>query len=722
MKKELLVPAGNKECLIAAVFNGADAVYLALKKFGARKYANNFSNEDVIDAIKFCHLYGVKVYVTMNTLVKNAEVNAFLDQVRFLYKNGVDAILMQDFGMICLVREMFPNLEIHASTQANNSSYETVKLFYDLGIKRVVFSRELSLEEIESIDIPIEKEVFIHGALCVSYSGCCLMSSMLGGRSGNRGECAGSCRLKYDLLDGNKTIINDKYLLSTKELNTARYIDRLLNSSIYSLKIEGRMKGPLYVGFITNFYRRLIDGKDINLEDEFDKLKTIFNREFTKGRIFNENDKDLMNINSPNHLGLQIGKSSISKNKIKIVLNKGRFLRQGDAIRFVNSKQGMVVNYLYDKDGLLCNEAENICYVDNKLNIREDDIVSKTQDISLEKEYSLLKPRKIEVEFDVEAKINNNLVITISDGVHKLTENGNVVEQAKNSPTDKNTIINHLNKLGDTPFSCNKFNIEIDNDVFIQIKQINVIRRSLVNKLVEARKEVNIKFIEKKPVFILNNFKDFTNNSRISCLVNNEEQLKACLDLKVDNIYVNNLKLYDKYRDNKNIIFVVPRCELKISNLLEDKNLVSEYFKFDNTNSYGNYSLNVFNIYTAYYLNKFSLLNIPISVELNREEIEEFIKLFKNKFNGYLNFEVLSYGRVENMVIKGNILKLSDDKCRYMLRDKKLRKFPIYYYYGKTHILNYQRISITKINNCCVRLDFYDENFDEVREIVKSYQ
>ena len=227
---ELLVPAGDMECLRQAVYNGCDAVYLACKSFGARKFAKNFDNEEIIEALKFCHLYGVKVYVTMNTLVKNNEVDTFLDQVDFLHKNGVDALIMQDFGMICLVREMYPNLEIHASTQANISSKEICKLYYDLGVKRVVFSRELSIDEIDNIDVPIEKEAFIHGALCISYSGECLMSSMLGGRSGNRGECAGSCRLPYTLKEGNKIISKNKYLLSTKELNTSSKIDRLLNS------------------------------------------------------------------------------------------------------------------------------------------------------------------------------------------------------------------------------------------------------------------------------------------------------------------------------------------------------------------------------------------------------------------------------------------------------------------------------------------------------------
>ena len=197
LKHELLVPAGDMQCLTQAVANGADAVYIGCKNFGARKFAKNFDNNEIQQAVKICHLYGVKLYVTMKTLVRDEEVPYFLGQVEFLYRSGIDAILIQDFGMLCLVRKKYPELEVHASTQANTSSNETAKLFYDLGVKRVVFSRELSLEEIKNIDVPIEKEVFIHGALCISYSGCCLMSSMIGTRSGNRGECAGICRMPY---------------------------------------------------------------------------------------------------------------------------------------------------------------------------------------------------------------------------------------------------------------------------------------------------------------------------------------------------------------------------------------------------------------------------------------------------------------------------------------------------------------------------------------------
>ena len=276
-KHELLVPVQDMECLKQAIANGADAVYGGCQNFGARKFAKNFTDEEMIEAIRLCHLYDVKFYVTMNTLVKDAEVSDFLKQVEFLYKNGVDAIIMQDFGMISYVLKKYPNLEVHASTQFNNSSYDVVKLLYDMGVKRVVMSRELTLQEIEEIDVPIEKEVFIHGALCISYSGCCLMSSMIGGRSGNRGECAGSCRLPYKLYYKDRLLSDSKYLLSTRELNTSSRFLELLNSNIYSFKIEGRMKSPEYVGFITKLYRRLIDnsGNISDLDLETEKLKTI---------------------------------------------------------------------------------------------------------------------------------------------------------------------------------------------------------------------------------------------------------------------------------------------------------------------------------------------------------------------------------------------------------------------------------------------------------------
>ena len=717
-KHELLVPAGNMECLKQAVYNGCDAVYLACKSFGARKFANNFDNDEIIEAIKFCHLYGVKVFVTMNTLVKNNEVEQFISQARFLHKNGVDALIVQDFGMICLLREKFPNLEIHASTQANISSRDICKLYYDLGVKRVVFSRELSIDEIDSIDVPIEKEAFIHGALCISYSGCCLMSSMLGGRSGNRGECAGSCRLPYTLEKDGKIISKDKYLLSTKELNTSSKIDRLLDSSIYSFKIEGRMKSPLYVGFITNFYRHLIDKKEFDLDKETDRLKTIFNREFTVGRMFNEKDNNFMNIDSPNHKGLNIGEViDVNRDKIKIKLNNT--LNQQDAIRFVNSNKGFIVNYLYDEKGKLVSSADNICYVDNKVELTELDTVAKTQDFKLEEEYSRLEnKRKVNISIRVEALLDNKLFIEFNDGENKVSMSGEIVQKAINSAISKEDVERQLSKLGNTPFICNDFNINVDDNVFIQIRELNEIRRNLVDKLLEIRQNIANEIVELDVSFekVLDDKKDICK----SFVVRNKSQLDKCISINNSKVYVVDKDLYEEYKDNNNVYYYIPREEFDINGNLVERSLVSDYSEYD-SDVIGNYTLNVFNIYTAYYLRKIGIKRVCLSVELSEDELLEFIRLYEEKFGSY-DFEILVYGRVENMIIKGNILGIESFYNNYNLIDFKDRVFPVYYDGVNTHILNYENknIDISKFTGLCnLRYDLYDEDINNIDNVLK---
>lgn len=722
-KHELLAPAGDMECLRQAVFNGCDAVYIACKNFGARKFATNFSDDEIVAAIKFCHLYGVKIYVTMNTLVKNSEVEAFLKQVYFLHSHGVDALIVQDFGMICLLREKYPNLEIHASTQANTSSKETCQLFYDLGVKRVVFSRELSVDEIDQIDVPIEKEAFIHGALCISYSGCCLMSSMLGGRSGNRGECAGTCRLPYTLEKNGKVISDKKYLLSTKELNTSSEMNRLMDSSIYSFKIEGRMKNPLYVGFITRLYRRLIDGDNVALDQELDKLKTIFNRKFTTGRLFGESDEGLMNRESPNHLGLNIGKViDVNDKKIKIKLDKGRKINQYDAIRFLNSKKGLVINFLYDESMKLVSSSDNVFYIDNKVGLTTCDTVSKTQDYLLNKEFSLNAEKRIGVSFRVRAKLGFPLFVEISDGVHKFSIEREGVAEAIKAPSTKEDFLKQLKKLGNTPFALNNVEFEVDEGIFVQIRLLNEIRRELVERLIAARENDKAKVEEVECVF--EKFTDTASCSskRVCCLVHNERQLVTCLDLDVSRVYVTSKGLYEKYKDDSHVYYALERCVNNIDDKLVSRNFVSDYFEFGARDIVGNYSLNVTNIYTAYYLRKLGLKSIPLSVELTESEIEKFIECYRCKF-GLTLFEVMSYGRVCNMVIKGNILDIEKNIFEYNLVDFKLRKFPVYFNGVNTYILNYEVRKIQKNESYgFVRLDFYDEDCDKIRQVVKMYQ
>ena len=311
-KTELLSGAGDLETLKVAVKCGADAVYVSLKDYGARKYAKNFTLEELEEATKYCHLYGVRIYVTVNTLIHDNELEDVLDTISKLYDIGVDALIMQDVGLICLVRKKFPNMEIHVSTQAHNCSKECIKFWEDAGVTRVVLARELSMQEISEIKTPLELEVFIHGALCVSYSGQCLISSKMFGRSGNRGECSQVCRFCFDMHRNNEKLnLSDKYLLSMKDLCSKDQIKELLDLGIASLKIEGRMKSKYYVGVVTKFYRKLIDKYYNNekleyTEEEYKELLTVYNREFTKG--FLGNDTDVVNPKTCNHQGIKLGK------------------------------------------------------------------------------------------------------------------------------------------------------------------------------------------------------------------------------------------------------------------------------------------------------------------------------------------------------------------------------------------------------------------------------
>ena len=726
IKHELLAPAGNMECLKQAVFSGADAVYVGCKKFGARKFASNFTNDEIIEAIRLCHLYGVKIYATMNTLVKNDEVDSFLNQVEFLHKNGIDAILIQDFGMLCLVLEKYPNLEVHASTQANTSSKETAELFYKLGVKRVVFSREMSLEEINSIDVPIEKEVFVHGALCICYSGCCLMSSQIGHRSGNLGECAGSCRLPYTLKHKGKILANNKYLLSTKELNTSINFKKLLESNILCFKIEGRMKSPEYVGFITRFYRNLIDNyEQTNIKKANSQLKTIFNRGFTTGHLFNCAEEELMNTKSPNHIGLQIGKAiEVTKDKIKIKLDKP--LNQQDGIRFLNSNKGLIVNYLYNKNKKLVNTASDVCYIDNKIGLTENDIVCKTIDYNLNKTLKELPSRKIPVTITVEAHINKNLSIElIDDQNNKISLQGNIVEKARTEAITQERIKQQASKLGNTPFECRKVYLKCDGEIFISIKELNDIRRSAVEELIQKRQNCKAKFVSKNVEFKKLQTKKMSPGT--IAIVKTEEQLLTCLSNNIERIYTEEKSLYEKYKCKQNIFYKSKRCQLELKDNVYNSSLVSDYFDFSKYEDlFGDYGLNVYNIYTAYYLYKLGLQAVTISVELSQLEIEQFIRLYESTFKEKSTFQMLCYGTVENMIIKGNILNINKGDYDYCLTDIKSRVFPVFYDGTLTHVMNFEqrkeKISSYLKENIQIRLDFHQETEDEVYSIIKKYQ
>ena len=317
-KPELLSPAGNIECFFAAIENGADAVYLGLKDFSARAGADNFTIDEVSKAIAYAHKRSVKVYITLNTLIKTCEMGQVVDCLIALEELQPDALIIQDLGLLYLIQSQFPHFQLHASTQTTIHNLAGVKQLERMGFKRVVLARELSIDEINKIlgNTSIEIEVFVHGALCYSYSGLCFFSSMTGGRSGNRGMCAQPCRMYYKSQNG-----SDGYLFSMRDLSTISRINELKDAGIYSFKIEGRMKSPQYVAVVTHAYRQAIDGNLANLDDTIHQLKTVFSRETANSYLFPKNGygnvkkvsnsqfktSDMINSSYPSNIGSYAG-------------------------------------------------------------------------------------------------------------------------------------------------------------------------------------------------------------------------------------------------------------------------------------------------------------------------------------------------------------------------------------------------------------------------------
>ena len=738
MKKELLSPVGSREALYQAIHNGADAVYLGGKKFGARMFANNFDKEEIKKAIDYCHLYGVKIYITINTVVFDSEIDEFLDYVEYIYKSGVDAVIMQDIGMITLVRSKFPDLEIHASTQVHNYNEEGIKLLKSLGVTRVVLARELSLDEINHLHVDIEKEIFIHGALCVCFSGCCLFSSMNTNRSGNRGECVASCRLPYKLYKNKEEIKTDGYyLLSTKELNTSTELKKILDSDITSLKIEGRMKSPEYVGFITRFYRKLMDNyyenKSLMVSSkDLEELKTLFNREFTRGYLFNAYGKELMNIKSPNHIGLTIGRViSINDKYIKIKLDHD--LYQEDAIKFLGIDKGMVINKLYDDKMLLTNLVKkgNIAIIDNKVGLNRLVDVAITISNHLLKKLQNYEEKKIDVTFDVEAFMDKPLLVHVSDGKNNVVVYGNIVQQSMNQPITKENINRQLSKLGNTPFRVQNIKINMDNHIFVPLKELNELRRDAVQKLIAKRVEVPCKKVYDT---VISSHKKVMKDVKLGILVRNEEQLLVSLSNNLDYIYVTDFLLYNKYKDHSNIYF---RTNRVISTFPEFSNMnllitelggIHKYTK----NNYvcSDYYLNVTNNASINLLEKLGVKRVTLS-----PEVKDLSSITTN-----IDAEIVIYGRIELMITKycplNMLINKDNKKCnlclngdKYYLKDQNNHCYPLLNDKHITHIMDHKNINL--VNNIkelkkkginCFRIELFDEDSTEVNTLIKNVQ
>ena len=710
--KELLIPAGNMECFKVAVHSGADAIYLAGLRFGARAYAGNFTDEELIEAIKYAHLYGVKVNVTVNTLIYESEIDDAINYLEFLYKNGVDAVIIQDIGLIYVAKKKFPNLEIHASTQVHNTNQNELNLLEDLGVKRAVFARELSVDEIDSITTSLEKEAFIHGALCISYSGECLFSSIILNRSGNRGECAQMCRLPYKLESDGKIIkTNGKFLLSPKDLNTSLSLKKVLDSSIYSLKIEGRMKSPEYVYIITSLYRHAIDsyietGK-VSIDDkELEKLKKIFNRGFTKGFIFNEENNNFTNQKRPNHMGVEIGRV-ISYNNCVAKIKLDDNLSINDGIRILGKDDtGMIVTSMM-KNGSRVKEAFKgdivSIRIDDKVAI--DSMVLKTKDtILIDEIYSKItsKSRKVDIDMSFKANIDG-MSLTIRHNDIEVISYGAKPDKAINREVTYDDIKTKLLKLGDTPYKVDKLDINLEPGLFINIKDINELRRDAINKLNEKRLEV-IPYIEKEYTIDIPDFKCEKNVNYKVGSISIFNKLKD-----YHNIYVDDINLYEKI---PNSIYLLPR----VNRIYEDLERV-EVSELGGLNKYKNVGvgpfLNAVNSYTVAFLHSIGANMVTLSYEITEDKVERLIDIYHKRYNKHPNIEVIVYGSIEAMISKYNLLKYFklDENNIYYLVSKFKDKYPVkikdnkmLIYYDRKRCDDYNYFDVG-VNNIRIDLD-----------------
>lgn len=510
-RPELLAPAGGWDALVAAVQNGADAVYLGGRQFNARRGADNFDLEQIAAAVDYAHLRGVKIYVTVNILLADTELREAVRFLRAIYNTGADAAIVQDLGLIRLARRAVPELELHASTQMTAHNLPGVEFLRDAGLKRVVLARELDLDSIRRIreQAGIQLETFVHGALCVCYSGQCLMSSLIGGRSGNRGRCAQPCRLEYRLVDaGGRTVAEaaglGEYLLSPRDLNLSRYIPRLIEAGIDSFKIEGRMRRPEYVATVVRVYRALIDraaaGEEFSVTGtEAVELAQIFNRGFTTGYFFGHPGRELMSFKRPNNRGILLGRvKRYNRHTGRVEIELEAPLAAGDGVEVWVTRGGRVgaeVHNLWVK-GRQVESAPAGAVVEIELagHVRPGDRVFKTHDAALmhralQSYSSSRETLRIPLDMRVRARVGEPLLLEADDrkGVVVRACTNTLGEPARKRPLTAGFLASQLDRLGNTPFVLGLLECDIEGEVMLPVSEINEVRRQVVEKIARER-------------------------------------------------------------------------------------------------------------------------------------------------------------------------------------------------------------------------------------------
>ncbi|MEF9933270.1 MAG: U32 family peptidase [Cetobacterium sp.] len=700
----IIAPAGNFERFYAAIKAGADEIYMGIKGFGARRNADNFTLTEYKEAIDYAHERGTKVLLTLNTVMMDNEIEALYMNLKALYEHGLDAVIVQDMGFFKFVKENFPNLEIHGSTQMTVANHVEANYLKSIGFSRVVLPREMSYEEIKSIreKTDIELEIFVSGSICISYSGNCYMSSFIGGRSGNRGMCAQPCRKTYKTEDG-----EEGYLLSPKDQFLGfEEVQKLKEIGVESIKLEGRMKDPNYVFETVSYYKSLIAGVD-----KEERTSSLFNRGYAKG-YFSENRDDLMNSNYASSLGKNIGIVFGKELELedRVVLGDGILYLSKDFEKLgggyinkieIKGKNGFSKEANVGDTIILLQPPKGAKYV-FKSYAKEvnDDVESsmkkadKLLDIDMKFEARVGKKAKLEI-----TAINNRNEKVVID-----IETENNIELAQKKSTTEEVVKEKLSENGDTTFWAKDIQVTLDENCFIPLSVIKSLKREgtekLKIKLIESYKRV-----APTKQFILTSKEIIVKDPIFSAIVSNKEQEEVLRELGIKKIYQ---KGYDVAREgNLNEIDLSSKLATNLYQILENNNSMVTL----------GWNLNITNRYALYQLETIKNLDtVILSPELSYNRIKEIGETRVKK-------AILGYSRPRGMYIE---LPLFKNKCEVIENEQGDKFTAIQNELGNTeiylakplNILN-DRKYLSEIGISEIVMEFTFENAEEIKEVVE---
>lgn len=722
---ELLAPAGDMDKLRAAVEAGADAVYLAGDHFGARSFAGNFSAEALKEAIDYCHLLGKKAYVTVNTLIKQSEWQALKSFIDHLYLCQADAVIIQDFGVLSFIRQHYPDLACHASTQMTLYTDEGIDFAENAGISRIVLAREVPIEIISGMasNKNIELEVFAHGALCYAVSGQCLMSSMIGGRSGNRGKCAQTCRKTFKIEYDGQLYGQPGYFLSMKDLNTLDGIDALKASGVHALKIEGRMRSPEFVSTVVTAYRQAIDTgiPKWDLDDVHLKLKRAFNRGFTKGYILESSKADVVNPVSSSNQGVFIGTALKNDNPYYLTLELEETLRVGDKLKIVDRDReyGIEVFNLYQKKEKrqIAHSGERV-EIDFNNSIKNSCQVFKTYDFEL----SLNKKSIADSElWKVPVKLQSSilkgkfpkLAIEDQEGFRVEITGTELVSEAMKAPLTEEQVTQQLTKLGDSVYSVQSISLELETGCFMPVKSLNALRREAtlaLDTLRTSRYQRASQVIQANTVL-----KDMNQRTGFEKVyyAHNEAQLKALIESGVKVAYYYDVLALNRMRDIYPITlypalksYYPPQSWASIKTTLKEEPIIS----VSNPGQCEAFSESLLTLDTPfnftnreaidYFNQRYTVQRAFLSMELNEAEIEHLVRSVPNAgvfFKGRpLVMSTLSCP-AKVAIGEDQAACLKCQSGRFELIDEKEARYPFKCLYGMTQIYHHGAVQMDAI-------------------------